>query len=83
MMSGRGDEKPMNHVDIMSDIQYDYIEELIGKKNIKTIIDNRGNTYEIDDKHFEAALGEGLIEKTDQGYVFIGKRKELEKFTNK
>ena len=40
-------------------------------------------TIKITDELFELALREGLIEKTDDGYVFIGKYEEIKAFQKK
>lgn len=40
-------------------------------------------TLKINDSLFEIALRKGLIEKTSDGYIFIGDKAELLAFTNK
>ena len=67
----------MSRVNIMYELEPEFLtesqEEYFEKKpkHIKNI------DIKIDDKTFELLKKEGLIQKTDHGYVFIGKRKDL------
>lgn len=67
----------MHIINIMSDIDQTYLME-----NTKAKTDNKNkkkaeNSIKIDDNLFEIALRKGLIEKTEDGYLFIGDYEDL------
>jgi hypothetical protein len=66
----------MHKVDVIYDIGLenlldDYIKD---EAKIKT---NKGKQVKVSDKLFEYMVNEGLIRKTDDGYIFIGNYKDL------
>jgi hypothetical protein len=68
--------KTMPKINIMYEIEPDYLnEEPIENKN-KTIYE-KGKNVEISEKVFDLMMDEGLLRKTDTGYVFIGKYEDL------
>ena len=73
----------MQRVDIILDMEPEYLmntpENNANKKPKKTA----EKTIKITDELFELALRERLIEKTDDGYVFIGKYEEIKAFQKK
>ena len=73
----------MSRVDIIWDIDQLYFMDATDKKRDRAIKDGSGKTIRIKDKLFDYALAEGLIEKTDDGYVFIGSHDDLAKFKKK
>ena len=63
----------MPRVDVILDIEPEYIMESENKsKTNKKIAKNNDKKIKIDNELFEHALREGLIEKTEDGYVFVG-----------
>jgi len=63
----------MQKVDVMYDIMLDDLfEEEKNEYEVK-INNNKGKHVKISDRIFHKMLDEGLIKKTDDGYVFIGK----------
>ncbi|UCD13027.1 MAG: hypothetical protein JSW60_05545 [Thermoplasmatales archaeon] len=66
----------MHKVDVMYDIGLEYIlDDLnIDEHKLKT---NKGKHVKISDKIFDLMLNEGLIKKTDGGYIFVGKYKDI------
>ena len=72
----------MHKVDIIYDIGLDFLFE--GKKNENNNkIPDSGKNVKISDKTFDLMLKEGLIKKTDDGYVFVGKYKDTVEFKKK
>jgi hypothetical protein len=70
----------MTKVNVIYDIEHDYlIEDLDKKYEIKTHKD-KGKNVKISNKLFELMKSEGFIEKIDDGYVFVGKEKDLREF---
>ena len=67
----------MPRVDVILDMEPDYITENNYDKNYKKIKKDKEKTIKIDDELFEHALREGLIEKTEDGYVFVGKYEDV------
>ena len=61
----------MHRVEVMYDIGLEYLfdEPDYDKFKLKT---NKGKHVKISDKLFDIMLNEGLIKKTEDGYVFIG-----------
>ncbi|RLF29372.1 MAG: hypothetical protein DRN05_01850 [Thermoplasmata archaeon] len=70
-----GDEESMYRVDVILDMGPEYLIDIHNNKKHREYNQkmNRGKTIKIDDKLFEIALNEGLIEKTEDGYVFVGR----------
>jgi len=71
----------MHRIDVVFDIDQEYLME---NKYIKT--DKRlkkEKSIKINDSLFDIALRKGLIEKTEDGYIFIGDYEDLIAFKNK
>ena len=73
----------MQRVDVILDMEPDYLMDTLGNEYPKKPRKPYEKTIKITDELFELALREGLIEKTDDGYVFIGKYDEIKAFKNK
>lgn len=66
----------MHKVNVILDIDQEYLMEnkpIQYKKSKK----NREKAIKINDDLFEIALRKGLIEKTEDGYYFVGDYKDL------
>ncbi len=77
----------MHKVDVMYEIEpddlvgdIDYIYKI--KKFDKAIAD-RTKSIKITEKVFDLMLSEGMLQKTDNGYVFVGKYEDVREFKNK
>ncbi|MEM0493596.1 MAG: hypothetical protein QXS02_06570 [Candidatus Thermoplasmatota archaeon] len=69
----------MNRVDVIVDMEpYYLLDENDYNTNKKPR--HTEKTIKISDEMFEHALKEGLIEKTEDGYVFIGKYEDVKAF---
>jgi len=67
----------MHRIHILTDIDQEYFMEENKIKNDKKVKINKEKTIKIDDRLFDIALREGLIEKTDDGYLFVGTFEDL------
>ena len=67
----------MNRVDIILDMEPEYYMHGTEQKIKKTGKKYSEKRIKIDHELFEHALQEGLIEKTDEGYIFIGKYEDI------
>ena len=67
----------MHRVNILLDIDQEYLMEEQKVKADKKGKHKHDNTIKLNDDLFEIALRKGLIEKTDDGYVFVGDYEEL------
>ena len=67
----------MHRIHILTDVDQEYFMEESKIKNDKKVKINKEKTIKIDDRLFDIALREGLIEKTDDGYLFIGDYRDL------
>ncbi len=77
MTYGRGEKKNMTRVNVIYDIEQEYLfEEANNKYEIKTFKDKEKN-IKISNKLFDLMKSEGLIQKVDDGYVFVGKKEDL------
>jgi hypothetical protein len=66
----------MNRVDVIVDMEpYYLMDESDNNPDKKP--KNIEKTIKISDEVFNHALKEGLIEKTEDGYVFVGKYEEV------
>ena len=72
-------KKTMQRVDVIMDLELDYLSEETTTPQQKPKRTNE-KTIRISDKIFQQALNKGLIEKTTDGYIFIGKASELRAF---
>ena len=63
----------MHRVDVMYDIELEYLFDDLNEKYKLKINKDKEKNVKIPDKLFDLMLKEGLIKKTEGGYVFIGK----------
>jgi hypothetical protein len=71
----------MGRVDVMLDINQEYFmnaEKINPHKKLKK---KKEKTIKIPDSLFEIAFRKGLIEKTEEGYIFIGDYEDLLAYT--
>lgn len=66
----------MHRVNVILDIDQEYLMEAREAKTNKKG-KQKHDTIKVNDDLFEIALRKGLIEKTDDGYVFVGDYEEL------
>ena len=71
----------MTRVDIMSELGQDYLMD--SYPDPRKPKRERDRTIKIDDKIFQQAVQEGIIEKTADGYVFVGKYDDIKKMNKK
>ncbi|HVQ01349.1 MAG TPA: hypothetical protein VMT57_07525 [Candidatus Thermoplasmatota archaeon] len=66
----------MPKINVMYELEPEFLrnEELEYKIKVNN---DRGKNVKISDKVFDLMMSEGLIKKTDNGYVFVGKYDEL------
>jgi len=67
----------MHRVDVILDIEPEYLTETAEREPHKKIKNRNNKTIKITNELFELALREGLIEKTSEGYVFVGKLEDV------
>ncbi|MEM0466759.1 MAG: hypothetical protein QXX20_04095 [Candidatus Thermoplasmatota archaeon] len=73
----------MHRVDVMYEIEQENLaEDIYEMYKIKTPKD-RIKSIKITEKVFELMRSEGMLQKTDDGYVFVGKYDELKEFKKK
>ncbi len=73
----------MTKVNVMYEIGQEYLyEENNDEYEIKIHKENKKN-IKISNKLFDLMKSEGLIQKVDDGYVFVGKHKDLMEFRKK
>ena len=70
----------MHRVSILSDVDQEYFMEKRQIKNNKK--PKKEKSIKINDQLFDIALRKGLIEKTEDGYVFVGDYEDLQAFKN-
>ena len=68
----RGENMP--RINVMYEIGPDY---LLDDSHYIKIKKEKGKNVKISDRVFELMLSEGLLRKTDDGYVFVGKYEDL------
>jgi hypothetical protein len=66
----------MPKINVIYEIEPDYQTEDTQEYNIK-MNNDRGKNVKVSDKVFDLMMSEGLLRKTDDGYVFVGKYEEL------
>ena len=73
----------MHKVDVMYEIgPDDLMDDICEMYKIKSAKDRTKN-IKISDKVFELMINEGMLRKTDDGYVFVGKYEDLQEFKKK
>ena len=75
MIRRRG-ENNMHRVDVMYDIELEYLFDDLNDKYKLKINKDKEKNVKIPDKLFDLMLKEGLIKKTEDGYVFVGQYKD-------
>jgi hypothetical protein len=71
----------MHKIDVIYDMGLDYIFDENPKQiKVKT---SKGKQVKISDEIFDFMINEGLIKKTDDGYIFVGKTKDIAKKNKK
>ncbi|PNX53306.1 MAG: hypothetical protein BV458_05140 [Thermoplasmata archaeon M9B2D] len=66
----------MPKINIMYELEPTYLTEEPIDDRIK-IANNKGKNVKVSDKVFDMMLDEGLLRKTNDGYVFVGKYEDL------
>jgi hypothetical protein len=66
----------MPKINVMYELEPDFLNNERFDYKIK-LINDRGKNVKISDKVFDLMMSEGLIRKTDDGYVFVGKYEDL------
>ena len=66
----------MHRVDVMYDIELEYLFDDLNDKYKLKINKDKEKNVKIPDKLFDLMLKEGLIKKTEGGYVFVGQYKD-------
>jgi hypothetical protein len=61
----------------MYELEPNYIDDEAPDYKIK-MTNDRGKNVKISDKVFDLMLDEGLLRKTDDGYVFVGKYEDIQ-----
>lgn len=71
----------MTRVDVIMELGQDpYLDDDFKNRKPKR---NQDKQIKIDHELFEMALQEGLIEKTSDGYVFVGKHEDIKQLKKK
>lgn len=73
----------MHKVDIMYDLELDYLFDERHEENKVNRNKDKGKHVKVSEKTFDLMIREGLIKKTDDGYVFVGKYEDAFKKKNK
>jgi len=66
----------MPKINVMYELEPNYLEDQSPDYRIKMPYDKSRNV-KVSDKVFDLMLDEGLLRKTDDGYVFVGKYEDL------
>jgi hypothetical protein len=66
----------MPKINVMYELESNYLNDEAPEYKIKMIYDKTKNV-KVSDKVFDLMLDEGLLRKTDDGYVFVGKYEDL------
>jgi hypothetical protein len=66
----------MPKINVMYELEPNYLTDEAPEYKIKMTHD-KGKNVKISDKVFDLMLDEGLLRKTDDGYVFVGKYEDL------
>ncbi len=69
----------MNHTEVIWELDLPSLMEA-PKKHVLIIKDRIGRNITLQEENIQPALDQGLIKKTDDGYVFVGNRETLRKF---
>jgi hypothetical protein len=66
----------MPKINVMYELEPNYLADEAPEYKIKMTHDKAKNV-KVSDKVFDLMLDEGLLRKTDDGYVFVGKYEDL------
>ena len=66
----------MPKINVIYELEPNYLNDNTPENKIKMTYDKEKN-IKISDKVFDLMLDEGLLRKTDDGYVFVGKYEDL------
>jgi hypothetical protein len=66
----------MPKINVMYELEPNYLNDEAPEYKIKMTHDKAKNV-KVSDKVFDLMLDEGLLRKTDDGYVFVGKYEDL------
>ena len=69
----------MHKVNVIYDIEPEYLFDNTNDEHEVKLSKNKGKNVKISDKIFDHMLSEGLIKKTNDGYVFVGKYEDIKK----
>ena len=71
------EKKNMTRVNVIYDIEQEYLSEDTNNKYEIKIHNGKEKNIKISNKLFDLMKSEGLIQKVDDGYVFVGKKEDL------
>jgi hypothetical protein len=66
----------MPKINVYYELEPNYLNEETPDYKIK-LTNDKGKNVKVSDKVFDLMLDEGLLRKTDDGYVFVGKYEDL------
>ena len=66
----------MPKINVMYELEPNYLTDEAPEYKIKMTHD-KAKTVKVSDKVFDLMLDEGLLRKTDDGYIFVGKYEDL------
>jgi hypothetical protein len=66
----------MPKINVIYELEPNYLNEENPEYKMK-ITNDKGKNVKVSDKVFDLMLDEGLLRKTDDGYVFVGKYEDL------
>jgi len=73
----------MHGVNVILDMDPEDLMEAEDTKHRKKVAAKKEKVIKINDDLFDIAMRKGLIEKTDEGYIFIGEYEDLVAFKEK
>ena len=73
----------MHRVNVILDMDPEDLMEAEDTNHRKKVATKKEKTIKINDDLFDIAMRKGLIEKTDDGYIFIGEYEDLVAFKEK
>jgi hypothetical protein len=66
----------MPKINVMYELEQNYLNDESPDYKIK-VTNDKAKNVKVSDKVFDLMLDEGLLRKTDDGYVFIGKYEDI------
>jgi hypothetical protein len=73
----------MHRVNVIMDMDPEDLMDAEDTSHRKKVATKKEKTIKINDDLFDIAMRKGLIEKTDDGYIFIGEYEDLVAFKEK